>query len=453
LKALERLPAGTVLLAAVSGGADSTAMLAALAAIGPAAGFCLNVLHVEHGIRPAQESRSDAAAVKLLCSSLNVPCRVVTVAPGRIEQAGREWGIGTEAAARFFRRRAMIREAGRLNAVKIMTAHTSDDNLETILMRILRGSGPSGLAGIPAQKGRFIRPLINLTRADVLSYLESRGIPYRTDSTNSDMRYLRNRIRLQLIPCLDSFFPFWRNSLSGFAQTQAMAAGFISAEAKKRLHWNIGRAFWVKSADFLAQPLVIQEEAVFGAADCLLHRSRLQGRSGAAFSVPRRRSLRGLLSDINAGKSGAGDLGPVRLAAERDRLVVTKTHSGVFESGFSLLVDNPGDYCFKGIRIRVSAAAEGIPAGGSAFYAGLPLVFKKTGSADSIIRAGHRYLFSDILKQYDRSNSSGFMTAGDSEGNTAFIAAGRDPGVIFCKNRIPGAGDYEILILTGGTDE
>ncbi|MCL2831531.1 MAG: tRNA lysidine(34) synthetase TilS [Treponema sp.] len=504
--ALGRLPQDTVLLAAVSGGADSMAMLTALAAIQPESGFILNVLHVEHGMRPAAESRADAAAVKKYCRELGIKCRVIAIAPGLIEQTGRERGMGPEAAARFFRLRALNREACRLQAggllagkqqtckmqtggqnaaVRILTAHTKDDNVETILMRILRGSGPAGLAGIKREKGLYLRPLLNLTRSDVLDYLKIKNISYRTDSTNFDTRFLRNRIRKFLIPVLDQGFPYWRDNLLNFAETQALAADFISREASKKLHWKSGqmpggspgKSLQTDSAAFFTEHPVLQEEAVFNAADWLAgHKNAVKNSAvmrdpAAARRVPGRKNLRNLLAGLKTGKVNAGDLGPVRLAEKNGFFYVTGAGLRSFDSDFSMLIDTPGLYNYKKLRIIVRTK-EGFPAGkavpvcdavpadrtvpaagGNFFYAGLPLVLKKWSAADTIIKAGHKYLLSDIFKSGERAGFYGLVTALDSSGNAAFFGTGQSGDVFFCRQETPRTGDCVFFILTGVTDE
>ncbi|MDR2537387.1 MAG: tRNA lysidine(34) synthetase TilS, partial [Treponema sp.] len=291
---------GTVFLAAVSGGADSTAMLAALAALRENAGFQLYCLHVEHGIRSADESEGDARAVTALCERLAVPCRVVSVKPGHIADAAKDWDSGIEAAARHFRTQAWQREAQRIGAARVLVAHTQDDLLETALMRILRGVGPAGLAAMPREKGLVLRPLLELTRRDVLVYLAERGLSCQSDSTNSDIRYLRNRIRHKLIPCLDAFFPQWRNTLPRMAETQRMVADLLASEARgvdwKRL---TGKRLRTAAATFFALPLILREEALFQAVDRLTENSPCAGQPVKRANL--RRFSEGGLQAIDAG--------------------------------------------------------------------------------------------------------------------------------------------------------
>jgi len=318
---LEKYPAG-VYLAAVSGGADSTAMLAALAAIKERKDFDLHCIHIEHGIRPADESQGDAAFVRSLCEKLNVPCRVVSIAPGRIAADAKERGIGIEAAARRCRRRAWFREAARLGErteaggevrARVLTAHTADDMRETVLMRFLRGAGPSGLAAMPVSRGRILRPLISLSRRDVLNYLGEKNILWREDSTNADIRFLRNRVRRCLIPLLEESFPSWRGGITALAQTQSLAAAFIQREAALRIQWQPAPCSLCTGTEtFFAQPPIIREEALFQAIDRLLPSAR------AHHTIKRkniRRFCKGGVTAIN--------LGPLRLTKNARQITIS----------------------------------------------------------------------------------------------------------------------------------
>ncbi|MCL2266430.1 MAG: tRNA lysidine(34) synthetase TilS, partial [Treponema sp.] len=158
---LTTFPQGTRFLAAVSGGADSMAMLAALCAAAKSgknqsgsAEFYFSCIHVEHGIRPAEESLGDAEYVRGFCKENGIKCAVTHIRPGKIEDFARRKGTGIEAAARFFRHRALKKKAltSGENTVTLL-AHTKDDLLETAVMRVLRGCGPGGLAAMPPVSG------------------------------------------------------------------------------------------------------------------------------------------------------------------------------------------------------------------------------------------------------------------------------------------------------------
>ena len=422
-------------LAAVSGGADSTAMLVGLAALCARMRFTLHCIHVEHGIRPGEESRGDALAVKTLCEELNVPCRIVSIPPGKIAAYAARGGPGIEGAARFFRYKILRRERRRVKADWILTAHTRDDQIETILMRVLRGSGPAGLAPMPLVRGRLLRPLLGLSRQDVLDYLAEKNIPYRMDSTNNDISYLRNRLRWKLVPILDEFFPFWRRSLLALAETQSLTADFLSSEVQKRLSWEEKldkaggkRSLWLNEADFLAAPPILREEAVFAGVNFLA------AKTGRESCQPRRASVR-RAADLG----DAQDLGPVRLEKQGGFITLTQKERQAEKRDFSLLIKHAGLYTLNrktlGLResdlsIHVFAADGGNKLPPFVFAAQLPLVFRPHRGRDRISKEGRKRSLSDILDKEILSGYTGVITACDAGGTAAFIGFGKELLVI-----------------------
>ncbi len=195
----------TVLLA-VSGGADSVALLRAMAALKTDGPGRLVAAHLNHQLRPV-EAEADEALVVELCRRLGVACET-----GRIELdlAGPDGRDGVEAAARRARYRFLEATAARLGARFVVTAHTADDQAETILHRIVRGTGIGGLSGMararPLGPATLIRPLLAVRRAELLVYLAELGQSYREDSSNRDTSYTRNRIRHELLPRLAEQF-------------------------------------------------------------------------------------------------------------------------------------------------------------------------------------------------------------------------------------------------------
>jgi tRNA(Ile)-lysidine synthase len=402
-------PEGTVFLAAVSGGADSTAMLVALASLREGSKFGIRCLHVEHGIRPAVESRGDAAAVEALCAKLDIPCSVVSITSGKIEQTAKKRGIGIEAAARLYRHTAWNAEARRVGAAGILVAHTRDDLLETALMRVLRGSGPAGLAAMPHTRGRILRPLLDLSRAEVLAYLEERGVPYRTDSTNADPKYLRNRIRHKLIPCLDEFFPAWRKTLRDLSETQRMVADFLGDEASARISWKKENHAWSTSEEnFFSQAPILREEALFAVLDRLPKKGRVK--------PPKRRNLR-LFAQ---GTLGSLDLGFAVLKKDAGR--ITLNVSRIEETGFSLLIKEPGIYKLKRLSIRVFSERN---TGAAGFFAVPPLVIRKNYPEDYIIQGNRKRRGAESVRKAGIPVFD-LITAEDSRGPVAFIGSGRD---------------------------
>lgn len=203
-KARHLFDEGDHVLAAVSGGPDSVALLAALVALAPSMRLTLSALHVNYGLRGG-ESDGDERFVSRLCAGLGIPLICERVDLSRAPGAG---GASLQARAREARYGALRRAAASLGASKIALGHTADDQAETLLMWMLRGSGAAGLSGIrPLRDGIFVRPLLDVGRADVLAYVKARGLAFRTDSSNAKPLYLRNRIRHELLPLLKQFNP------------------------------------------------------------------------------------------------------------------------------------------------------------------------------------------------------------------------------------------------------
>jgi tRNA(Ile)-lysidine synthase len=211
------LAGGETVLVAVSGGADSVALLHVLADLAEPWRLRLHVLHVDHQLRA--DSARDADFVRALGTRLGVPVDVATVA---VESHG-----SAEAAARAARYAALEARAALLGAQRVALGHTADDQAETMLMRLLEGAGVRGLAGIPPVRGRFFRPLIELHRAVLEAELRGAALPWVEDPTNRDPKFLRNRIRHELLPLLaDSYNPGIARTLTRVA---ALARDTVAA--------------------------------------------------------------------------------------------------------------------------------------------------------------------------------------------------------------------------------
>jgi len=349
---------GTRFLAAVSGGADSMALLAVLCAIGgitrealpvvpgnaTSDSFHFSCVHIEHGLRPAHESGGDADHVRGFCGKNGIKCFIKRIAPGKIENFAKRKGTGIEAAARFFRHTALSKYAARLgeNTV-ILLAHTKDDMLETALMRLLRGSGPAGLAQMPAVSGRngyvIARPLLQLSRAEIECYLKAKNVAWREDSTNADEKYLRNRIRHRLVPLLEESFASWKAGIAQMTQTQLLAADFIAKEAKERVKWEVSLKFsdellFTDEANFFAQPQIIREEAVYQAVNDLSFLRAFAPRGSLQIKSIKRKVIR----QFCEGGVNTADLGKYNIKLEKGKIFVFKKRKEYFESRISRLL-------------------------------------------------------------------------------------------------------------------
>ena len=214
---------------AVSGGIDSTALLLMLAEWNDRP-FELVAFHVDHRLR-GTESDGDRIAVTRLCSELGLPLHVLD---GSVE-AGSVRSSGVEAAARAVRRERLL-SAARAHAVDLIAlAHNADDQSESVLLALLRGGGARRLAGMRPVDPPFIRPLLEMRRAEIEQYLAGRNVVARTDSTNSDTRFLRNRVRHEVLPLLELIQPAIRERLSETAlQLQETESILASEESRLR---------------------------------------------------------------------------------------------------------------------------------------------------------------------------------------------------------------------------
>ena len=229
------LPHSGVVLACVSGGADSMCLLHVLDELRPIYGFSLAAVHFNHRLR-GDEADRDEAFVRDHCAENGI--RFIS-GSGDVAAWAERNGLGIEEAAREMRYAFFDRTADETCAVRIATAHTADDNAETLLMNIARGSGSRGLAGIPPVRGRYIRPLLVITREDVMSFLGSRSVPHVEDSSNSGDGYTRNRLRHHVMPEIAGIFPrFSENALRACMSAReddefldSLAEDFIAASA------------------------------------------------------------------------------------------------------------------------------------------------------------------------------------------------------------------------------
>lgn len=336
-------------------------------------GEILRCLHIEHGIRTREESCGDAEYVRQFCSSIHVPCRVITIPRGKIAAIARKRGIGIEASARIFRHSALKREARQQEAegrtVRILIAHTRSDKLETTLMRMLRGSGPEGLASMPQIRGRIIRPLLRLERGDVLRYLRAKNILWREDASNQDERFERNRVRRSLVPVLNEKFSGWQTSLDALSHTQRLVAEFIREECLRRVSWqlNYEGVYYTDAAAFFSQPVIIREEALFQGIDLLL-------KGGTVHCAAVRRAT---VRRFCEGRQKTADFGLLRLVCGNGRIQLKKSKKHVYESGFSLLIKEPGLYTLKGVTVTVSPGFDSDVAAEGTFQVQLPVVLRQ----------------------------------------------------------------------------
>jgi len=236
--------AGRTVLVAASGGIDSTVLAHGVAALAGELGIELVLGHVHHGLRGA-EADADAAFVGSLGLGLGVPVLARRVAPRRLREGGSSRARPTlQEAARRLRYGALDEMAAAAGAERIATAHTLDDQAETVLLRLLRGSGPAGLGGIPERSpdGRIVRPLLAVSRAELERFAALRGLLWREDASNRDPHYARARLRRDWLRGLgEAFNPRWLRAVGDLAEAQRRESEWIEPLVEHEIERRFAR--------------------------------------------------------------------------------------------------------------------------------------------------------------------------------------------------------------------
>ena len=317
IRARDLLSPGDRIVVAVSGGPDSVALLSCLVALSSRWNWDLNIGHVNHGLR-GTESEEDAEFVEKLGNSFGIP---VSIREARLKKQDAKFAKQSlQSYAREVRYQALETILQERNATKMALGHTADDQAETVLMWMLRGSGTGGLSGIPPKRGeQIVRPLLDIPRRDILAYLEQRQLTYRMDSSNRQPVYLRNRLRQELMPHLKEYSPGLVNVLSRQAEIIRDDHAYLEIMAAEAFHQicvtEDERRLQLDRSGLLVLPIAIRRRVVrFGF-------QQLKGNThGLRFDVVQR-----LLGCLEHGQSGwTMNINNVDVILEYDRLVFSK---------------------------------------------------------------------------------------------------------------------------------
>ncbi len=349
--ARDLLRQGDRIVVAVSGGPDSVVLLACLVALSSHWKWDLSIGHVNHGLRGA-ESDGDADFVEKLGKDMGVPVSVRDIRLKKCDAKLSKQSFQAYAReARYDALESILRER---NATKIALGHTVDDQAETVLMWMLRGSGTGGLSGIPPKRGeRIVRPILDITRTDIVAYLNQRQLSYRLDSSNTEPVYFRNRLRQDLMPHLKEYAP-------GIVQTLSRQAEMIRDDHVYLE--NVATEFFqqicvlkdeqqlqMDAIALLALPLAIRRRVV---------RCAFQQLKGSTQDL-RFDVVQDLLDCLEHGRSGwTMKISDINIALEYER-VVFSTNAAMLQANvhpFSLKIALPGDVVWPstGQRMVVS---------------------------------------------------------------------------------------------------
>ncbi|MCE9578945.1 MAG: tRNA lysidine(34) synthetase TilS [Deltaproteobacteria bacterium] len=264
---------------ACSGGPDSMALADAAVAVCGAARVV--IVHVDHGLRP--DAAATAAMVATWAASVGAACEIATVEVART--------ASLEAAARRARYAALRAIADRLGAAAILTGHTARDQAETVMLRLIRGTGPAGLVGIRRRRGRLVRPLLDAPRAEIVAYVQARGLPVHDDPMNADRRFARTRVRDAILPLLATENPAIERALGQLADAAtAWRAAIDRAARKADRRAAVGPTTWDVTA------LARLDDAVLARAI-----DRIARRAGLAIEAPHVRAITRLARAPRAG--------------------------------------------------------------------------------------------------------------------------------------------------------
>lgn len=256
---------GIAVLAAVSGGPDSMALLHLLRTMAEDTPFKIVVAHANHQFR-GEESDAEEQLVGSVAETWGLPFESAALnVPAYIE----ETGMNAQSAARE-RRYHFLRETARAHGcTHLLLGHHADDQAETVLMRIIRGTGPGGLSGIPYRRREeemeLIRPLLRITKGELLDYCKRNEVPYAVDSSNVDRHYFRNAVRLDLMPMLEAYNPGLKTSLLRLADLAAADDAYLEAETHKALQLcatTAGEGFRISQRRFDGLHVALQRRLV-----------------------------------------------------------------------------------------------------------------------------------------------------------------------------------------------
>ena len=338
------LSPGDRVIVAVSGGPDSVCLLRALLALAPEYGLTLHIAHLDHRFR-GSESAAEAEFVAGLAKKLGIPA---TIESRDVPAYCAERGLSAQAGAREVRYRFLRQVADSAGANRIALGHTANDEAETLLMRLIRGAGVSGLSAIPPVREDIIRPLIDITRDEILAYLKELGQDFVTDPSNVKPLYTRNRIRQEVLPILERFNPRVVEALAQAAEVlrdedAAMEESIapVMAEMVRQEHGavHIVRTSFSGLLPAL-QRRVLRKALALACGDVTAELSSVQTREALGF-----------MANTQTGRSMElpGDLA---LEREYDSFLIRRFVRG---EEFSLLLAVPGLTAFPGAGLEVEA--------------------------------------------------------------------------------------------------
>ena len=346
IKRHSMLRGGETVLVGLSGGPDSVCLLTVLDRLKETFNLDLHAVYVDHNLRPA-ETPAEIAYCKKLCEGMKVDFRVKSI---DVKGYVKEHGGNKQEAARDLRYRAFHEAATEIRADRIGLAHNADDQAETVFMRLIRGTGASGLAGMPAKRGPVIRPLLEVERKDIEAFLGSENIPCVVDSSNLKTDYFRNRFRLMIMPELKKMNPNLIQGVNNTVSVLQEEERYIGVIVTKTLMKMISRKT-DSSIELFLTPLEAMNIVILRR---LLRRAieETEGLRGISFG-----HIEDIIRLIKEGSSGDRIYLPkgIRVIKDYSLLIITSERPGTIAS---YEMDVPGEVAIVGAGAVVKASFE-----------------------------------------------------------------------------------------------
>ncbi|MBO5236710.1 MAG: tRNA lysidine(34) synthetase TilS [Spirochaetaceae bacterium] len=388
---------GNTLLLGVSGGADSIALLQGCVRLKEEffsnAGAEIFVITVNHNIRPQKESQADADFVSNLCKKLNVGYQVVHLLPGQVVKVAEQRGRGIEEAARFLRYNAFEKIAKEKGAYGVFLAHNRNDQLETLLMRFFQGSSGMAACGIKSQRDIFFRPMLNISRTEIESYLLELNHDFRKDSTNMDNSYLRNRIRNKLVPVLNEVLPGWDKAIiSGAEKTHYDNELLESMVQNLNLEWQKkDECVFMDSSSFFSKKAALRLRLLYKGF------SEIDSPNRVPYSLIKP-FLKEKISFFSVQGNG------IKIECNEKKIIISKVEKNKKEeatninSGFFAIIHKTGSYKLLDTQIQVYSQKERDCFQKEEFLAfELPLVIRSLLPGDKILQNGMKKDVAQVL--------------------------------------------------------
>jgi tRNA(Ile)-lysidine synthase len=340
------LSGGETVLVGLSGGPDSVCLLTALNMLKAELDLKLHAVYIDHGLRPT-ETPDETAFCRALCKGISVPFITKSI---DVKRYAKEQGMNKQEAARELRYQVFHELLLGIQGDRISLGHTADDQVETFLMRLLRGSGPKGLSGMPSKRGKIIRPLIETERRDLEYFLNEQKIASITDSSNLEQDYLRNRIRHLIIPEMKRINPHFSETVLRTTEIVSEEEGYLELVVTKALMKLISRKTDSRIELFLS-PLEVMEKVILRR---VLRRAidATRGLRGMEFI-----HIQGIMDLIREGKPG-GRLylpGGLRAIKHYATLVIT---SEIPQRIGAVALNVPGEAVLREIKVVITVSGE-----------------------------------------------------------------------------------------------